>query len=224
MSCAKKYTVLKVNAEGFYDLQLQNVRPCLDVQWIKVRNKSLYNVDACTVVVDYNSGGDAVVTIPDGQYTVSELITELETQLDVIDTGFDVTYNNTTERITISNSNNDFDMDSYSPCFSRITGFTTDRSGAASYVADVGVNLSNGAIGVHGLGTPHIKSNIASFNGCSIVIPDVGSANSEQLWDNLKYSLKIDGYQTQEYKLRLVSEYSEVDIENKVEVIICFEY
>lgn len=220
----KQYTIVKITENGVVNLDLMDQREYMTLKWVKVRNKGLYNVNDCAVVVNYNSGGNQTVTVPNGSYTVTSFMTELEVQLDTIDVGFGVTFDEDTQRMVISHSTNTFTMTSLSDCFSRVTGFSGVYAASTSYTASSPVNLSNGAIAIFGLGETSFSSNVPNFSGASIVLPNISSSNSEQVYEQLNIHIKLSNYSSKRYNLTLKSEYSDILSLDKVEILMCFEY
>ena len=62
------------------------------------------------MVVNYNGGGNTTITITSGLYSGTDLASELQTKLQVINAGFAVIYNQNSQKFTISNPNANFTL------------------------------------------------------------------------------------------------------------------
>lgn len=223
------YSVVKINTEGYYDFQFQAAPELVKVKWVKIRNKGCFNVrNSSFRVVAASPVIDATVTLDNGQYTLTDLITEIQAKLTTVNAAFSVSYDNDLERLVIASSWN-FTLSEYSDNFSRISGFTTDRTVALSHQSDFTPNLSCGGIGVLGLGSSTIKSN-TPFNGCAFVIPNPVGSNEEIVFEGegIGYNLRLDNKQYQKMNLKLVSEYADLNVGDGVgetiDVVLCLEY
>jgi len=106
---------------------------------------SFFNINSNNNIFYINDGADKTVTLTLGDYRPSTLIVEIQTKLNAISTNFTVTFNNDTNKITITRTSN-FNLlfNSYSN-FNQICdviGFNkTDHLAASTYTSE---NIFNG--------------------------------------------------------------------------------
>ena len=80
-------------------LQIPNVIYCISS---KKQNNQMYISDTSNTLVK--------IVFPDGNYSISEFVNILNSLIQLTDSNYDASYNNYTKQITISNSNNTFNM------------------------------------------------------------------------------------------------------------------
>ena len=68
---------------------------------------SIYNVDSSNNVLPFNDGTNNInVSITPGAYSINNLVTQIQTQLNTSSSGFSVSYNSNAMTVTISRSSN----------------------------------------------------------------------------------------------------------------------
>lgn len=106
---------------------------------------TFYVINDNTNTLTLNAGAN-VVTLPNGNYTISNIITELITQIDaVIGGNTTVTYNNSTMKFTIGNDSAfivDSEEDQATSTLSTLIGFRVSSASSTSNTADSVANIS----------------------------------------------------------------------------------
>jgi|GEM_PF-6750893 len=101
---------------------------------------SFYNVNSTNNVLEYTLNSvDYTLEITKANYNINTLITYLLTNLE---TGFTITYDGSTNKLTFTHSTYDFSFNANSTCF-EILGFTekTHLSVSRILISDIGINL-----------------------------------------------------------------------------------
>lgn len=106
---------------------------------------SFYNIssDKANNILDVNG---TPVTIPDGNYTSSQLASQLSLLLVAIDASFTSVINTQTAKLTIARTGN-FTLN-FNNNIGEVLGFTSNKSGADTYTGDSVVNLSDTFINI----------------------------------------------------------------------------
>lgn len=104
--------------------------------------------------VDYNGGGVQTVTVPVGNYSASTLASALQTQLQLVDASFTVTYSATTLKYTIA-ATNPFLFSAGNQSLYYDIGFTQTFTNTNSQV-------SSGVVDLSGTKYVQIRSNLNS--------------------------------------------------------------
>ena len=103
---------------------------------------SFYNLNSNYDTFNFtlSTSGVQTITLTHGNYTIDELISELETQMDAILNGFTITYNEITQKVSIQNSTAE-NITSISGNGWQLVGFE-DTQTIASSATVVGNNVS----------------------------------------------------------------------------------
>ena len=114
------YTVLRLGpSETEVDFQLLSAVKELTLEWVKVRNLGLYNVES----LSFDIGG-STVSVVDGQYSITELVSDLDTAVSAIDANYSVTFDTNTGKITVATSSGTIALSNFSNSAARVMGFT----------------------------------------------------------------------------------------------------
>jgi len=106
---------------------------------------SFFNVNSNNNIFYINDGADKAVTLTLGDYTPSAMALEIQTRLNAVSTAFTVSFNNNTNKITISRTSNFnllFASYSNNNQICDVIGFDkTDHTGTTTYTSE---NIYNG--------------------------------------------------------------------------------
>lgn len=104
------------------------------IDYIALSN-TFYQINAfCNVLVINFSSVDHTITITPGNYSSTDLITAIQTQLTAIDAGFSISLGPYTQLTTIAHTTTNFQIKLASSTMNKILGFgTTNLTGANTY-------------------------------------------------------------------------------------------
>jgi len=133
--------------------------PINNVKNIKIKSIEIplthYIVNSSNNSINFILGGSKTATLIPGNYTPLQLANEIKTEMNVVSTGFNVTYNNITHKFTIINSSS-FDILFTTTTASKLIGLTADVTNVTSYT-------STNCIDLLGTRCMYIKSNAISL-------------------------------------------------------------